>query len=606
MDRAAVPPPTVPIFHPGQGLNSIRWRFAVAGGVLTAAAVAAFALAMDVPLARPGRAWGVAGLAVVAVGTAFLWMASRLTGLVAALKRSTDAIADGAFDAPVDVDCACEIGGLANSFRKMRTRLNANVLRINTLAYTDAITGLPNRAVIDHLLGFAMSPERRGDFRAAIVFIDLDGFKRVNDTLGHSGGDQLLHQAARRLLTLGLGRDLGSIDTCLDAFGMPCERLPTDIVFARFAGDEFVAILPDTTRRTELAAIGERIVQSLAEPFRIHGHDVRVSASVGIAITPEDTVDPAEVLAFADLAMYGSKQAGKARYRFFDQQARQSMLDAARVEAELRVALAQGQLCVHYQPKFHLADGRLMGVEALVRWQHPTRGLLPPAAFIDLAERCGLMGQLGQQVLALAVAQCRRWVDAGVSLNVAVNVSPSQFIDPQFCPEVLGAIERAGIPPGLLSIEITESMAMGDFEATAARLARLREAGVMVALDDFGIGFSNLSQLSRLPLDILKVDRSLVQDLGRDGKADAIVRAIIGMAHALSCDVIAEGIETEAQRRHLAGLGCDCGQGFLLGRPVPAQAVVTGAASGAMPRRRTDRAHAPAARGSRDQACQTP
>ncbi len=568
----------MPIFQPGQGLNSIRWRFAVAGAVLTACALAAFVAALELPLAGVGRAWLAGGLSVVGVGGAFLWMAGRLTRLVEALKRSTEAIADGAFDTPVEVDCACEIGGLASSFRKMRSRLNANVLRINTLAYTDAITGLPNRAVIDHLLGYAMAPARRGGFRAAIVFIDLDGFKRVNDTLGHSGGDQLLKLAASRLLTQGLGHDLSTIDTCLDAFGMPCERLPSGIVFARFAGDEFVAILPGVTDRGALAAMGGRIVQSLADPFRIHGQEVTVSASVGIALTPEDTTDPAEVLAFADLAMYDSKQAGKGCFRFFDQQARQSMLDAARVEAELRVALTQGQLRVHYQPKFHLAEGRLMGVEALVRWQHPTRGLLPPGAFIDVAERSGLMGQLGRQVLAMAVVQCRRWLDAGLGLNVAVNVSPLQFTDPQFCPEVLGAIEQAGIPPGLISIEITESMAMADFEATAARLARLREAGVMVALDDFGIGFSNLSQLSRLPLDILKVDRSLVQGLCVDGKADAIVRAIIGMAHALSCRVIAEGIETDAQREHLHQLGCDCGQGFLLGRPMPAEEIALRAA----------------------------
>ena len=569
----------MPIFQPGQGLHSIRWRFAVAGAVLTAVALSVFAMATG--LADPARAWWVGGLAVAGVGAAFLWMAGRLTRLVEALQRSTDAIADGAFDAPVEVDCACEIGGLANSFRKMRTRLNANVLRINTLAYTDAITGLPNRAVVDHLLGYAMAAERRGAFRGAVVFIDLDGFKRVNDTLGHSGGDQLLQQAAGRLLTQGLWRDLGSIDTGLDAFGMPCERLPTDIVFARFAGDEFVAILPGVTERGSLAAVGARLVTSLSEPFRIHGQDVTVSASVGIAVTPRDTRDPAELLAFADLAMYESKQAGKACYRFFDQQARQSLLDAARVEAELRVALTQAQLRVHFQPKFHLADGALMGVEALVRWQHPSRGLLPPGAFIDVAERSGLMGQLGRQVLAMAVVQCRRWLDQGLSLNVAVNVSPLQFSDPGFCAEVLGAIEQAGIPPGLLSIEITESMAMADFDATAARLARLREAGVRVALDDFGIGFSNLSQLSRLPLDILKIDRSLVQNLCVDVKADAIVRAIIGMAHALSCKVIAEGIETEAQREHLARLGCDCGQGFLLGRPLPADEIALRAAEAA-------------------------
>ncbi|MBQ0957912.1 EAL domain-containing protein [Ideonella sp. 4Y11] len=560
------------LLDPGQGLNSIRWRFALAGGLLGALASLGAVLALG-PTADTARIWAVVCVAALAVGAAIYWMASRLTSLVDALQRSTEAIADGDFAAPVEVDCACEIGGLANSFRRMRTRLNDNVLRINLLAYTDPITRLPNRSVVDRLLNFALDPARREAFRAAIIFIDLDGFKRVNDTLGHAGGDALLAQAAERLLQQGLGRDLHTIDTCLDAFGTPCDRLPNDVVFARFAGDEFVAILPGTTDRAALAQIGERIVRSLATPFSIQGQDVMVGASLGIAITPDDSVDPKEILAFADLAMYGSKQAGKSRYQFFDQQARQALLEATRIEAELRTALEQGQLCLHFQPKFQLHDGQLSGVEALVRWQHPTRGLLLPGAFIDIAERCGLMGELGRQVLSMAVAQCAQWQAQGRLLNVAVNVSPSQFSDPHFCTEVLEAIAQAGIPAELLSIEITESMAMTDFAATAARLARLRAAGVMIALDDFGIGFSNLSQLSRLPLDILKVDRSLVSALGTDHRADAIVRAIIGMAHALSCRVIAEGIETEAQRDHVRALGCDCGQGFLLGRPVPADAL---------------------------------
>lgn len=562
------------LLDPGQGLHSIRWRFALVGGALGAAAAAGAVAALGVQALQPGPVWAAIAVAAFGVGAAIYGMASRLTGLVEALRRSTDAIAAGDYAAPVEVDCACEIGGLAHSFRRMRTRLNDNVMRINRLAYTDAITGLPNRSVIDHLLGHALDPARQHGFRAALVFIDLDGFKRVNDTLGHAGGDALLAQASERLLVQGLQRSLQTIDSGLDAFGMPCERLPRDIVFARFAGDEFVAVLPGITDRAELAAIGERIVRSLAAPFRIQGQEVTISASLGIAITPDDTVDPKEILAFADLAMYGSKQAGRARHQFFDQQARQALLDAARIEAELRHALARGQLRLHFQPKQLLASGQLSGVEALVRWAHPERGLLPPGGFVDIAERCGLMGELGRQVLRMALAQARQWHEQGRGLNVAVNVSPSQFGDPHFCDDVLGALEAAGVPAGLLSIEITESMAMTDFAATAARLARLREAGVLIALDDFGIGFSNLSQLSRLPLDILKVDRSLVRELGTDPRADAIVRAIIGMAHALDCRVIAEGIETPAQRDHLQALGCDCGQGFLLGRPVPAEAVL--------------------------------
>lgn len=560
-------------FSPGQGLNSIRWRFATAGGVLTWLGL----IARDGWLGRlgdaPASAWASLGLIVVLISAAIYWMASRLTALIDALRRSTEAVASGDFDAPVDVDCACEIGGLASSFRKMTSRLNANVLRINLLAHTDPITGLPNRSLIDHLLGYALAPQRRGEFSAAILFIDLDGFKRINDTLGHDAGDELLRLTALRLLQRGLCHELDRIDTCLDAFGNPCERLPENVVFARFAGDEFVAILPRQTDRAELAAIGERIVGALAEPFRIKNQDVRVGASVGIAITPDDTCDASELLAFADQAMYRSKQAGKARYSFFDMQVRERMLDAARTEAELRLALERRELRLHFQPKVGLTDHQLHGTEALVRWEHPRRGLLPPSEFVDLAERCGLMASLGRQVLEMAVAQCRVWLDQGQPLVVAINVSPSQFVEPGFVDHVLTTLQRAGVPAQWLSIEITESMAMQDFEATIERLGQLRAAGVRIALDDFGIGFSNLSQLSRLPLDMLKIDRSLVTGIGHARKSEAIVRAIIGMSHALGCFAIAEGIESEAELNFLRGLHCDCGQGYWFARPMPAEAL---------------------------------
>lgn len=565
----------MPLFSPGQGLNSIRWRFALAGAVMAGLGLLVFRL-ISGPAA--GEAWlgAIGALAVMAAsGAAMYGMAGRVTALIDALRRSTDAVAAGDFNAPVDVDCACEIGGLAASFRKMTSRLNANVLRINTLAHTDPVTALPNRSLVDRLLHYALAPERAGVFRAAILFIDLDGFKRVNDTLGHDGGDELLRQTARRLLTRGLNRDLETIDTCMDHFGNPCERLPQDVVFARFAGDEFVAILPGVTDRGALAAVGERVLAALAEPFRIKGQEVAVGASVGIAVTPDDTRDPTELLAFADLAMYRSKQAGKARYRFFDKQVRDSMMAAVRTEAELRLALERRELLLHFQPKLALADGALLGVEALVRWQHPQRGLLPPTDFIDLAERSGLMAGLGRQVVAMAVAQVRAWLDSGLELNVAVNVSPSQFNDPAFVDDVLAALRQSCVPAHLLSVEITESMAMTDPGGTIARLGRLRAAGVKVALDDFGIGFSNLAQLTRLPLDALKIDRSLVQGIGHDAKREAIVRAIVGMTHAMGCQSIAEGIETEGELGFLRELRCDCGQGFLLASPLPGTALLS-------------------------------
>lgn len=554
----------------GRGLNSIRWRFAVASAVLTIAGITLreFALGHGVN-PTPSNLWTL-GLVVLAIASATFLMASRLTGSIAALQRSTEAIAEGDFDAPVDVDCACEVGGLASSFRKMTSRLNANILRINTLAYTDPITTLPNRSVIDHLLNYALAPERQGQFRAAIVFIDLDGFKRINDTLGHDGGDTLLRLASLRILERGLKRTPQTIDTCMDPSGNPCDRLPEDTVFARFAGDEFVAILPGTTDHDTLAAIGDAIVESLREPFRIKNQDVTVGASVGIAIAPDDTSSAAELLTFADLAMYSSKQAGKARCMFFDKKIREVMIERVRVEADLRLALQRGELVLHFQPKVDTHTLALSSAEALVRWQHPQRGLLMPGAFIDIAEQVGLMTELGNRVLALAVAQCRAWLDAGIRRPVAVNVSPSQFIDPGFVPHVLESLRRACVPAELLSIEITESIAMTDFEMNAQRLAVLRGAGVRVAIDDFGIGFSNLSQLARLSLDELKIDRSLINEIGHSPKSEAIIRAIVSMAHALGYRTIAEGIETLEQLAFLRELDCNALQGYLFGKPMPA------------------------------------
>jgi len=550
----------------GKGLNSIRWRFALASLVLVILGVRL----REFLGGQATQEWGSLLLLALGVSACTFWMASQLTASIHALQRSTEAMANGDYDSPVDVDCNCEVGGLANSFRKMATRLNANLLRINTLAYTDPITALPNRSVIDHLLRFALAPERGHGFRAAIVFIDLDGFKRVNDTLGHEGGDELLRLASRRILERGLGRTLQTIDTCTDGFGNPCDRLPEDTVFARFAGDEFVAVLPGQTDRAELQRLGESIIASLTEPFRVQGQLVSVSASIGIAVAPDDAVTATELLSFADLAMYTSKQAGKARCRFFDKQARDELLARTETEADLRLALQRGELLLHYQPKLAGNNLALCGVEALVRWQHPQRGLLMPAAFIDLAEQVGLMAALGRHVLQLAVTQCRAWLDAGIHRPVAVNVSPSQFNDPGFVDDLLALLRQAQLPPALLSIEITESMAMADGCATVQRLESLRAEGVQVAIDDFGTGFSNLSHLSQLPLDVLKIDRSLIEGIGVNAKSEAIVRAILGMARALGHRVVAEGIETWPQLRFLQQLGCDALQGYLLGRPMPA------------------------------------
>ena len=559
----------------GRGLNSIRWRFALACALLTAVAIGLREVVLGHGLHMDVDDLLSIAMVVTLSGSATFWMASQLTRSIKSLQRSTDAIAAGDFDSPVNVDCTCEVGGLAESFQRMTSRLNANILRINTLAYTDPITGLPNRAAIDHLLHYALAPQRLGQFRAAIVFVDLDGFKRINDTLGHDGGDVLLRLAGQRILEQGLGRTLQTLDTCTDPFGNPCDRLPEDIVFARFAGDEFVAVLPGQTDRAALARVGDAIIASLQQPFRVKNQDVTVGASIGIAIAPEDTTSASELLTFADQAMYSSKQAGRSRHCFFDRDIRQVILNRARTEAELRLAMPRGELLLYFQPKLDAQTLALAGVEALVRWQHPQRGLLPPGEFIEVAEQSGQMAQLGRQVLKLAVAQSRAWLDQGLRRAIAVNVSPSQFADAEFVPALLALLEQARVPAELISVEITESIAMTDFATTAHRLKQLRDAGVRVAVDDFGIGFSNLSQLSRLPMDELKIDRSLVMQIGQGDKSEAIIRAIVSMSHALGYKTVAEGIETPEQQRFLQQLGCDILQGYLFARPMSAAQLQT-------------------------------
>lgn len=519
-------------------LSRARWRFEITGAALTVAAGAV----REVALGRP--VWSLVSLATLLAVAAVSTFATFVIGR--------------------------QMAALLETIRLGKMQKDADVVRMNALAYTDAVTGLPNRSAILRVLDYSLAPARRGRFDAAVLFVDVDNFKQVNDTLGHPTGDALLRLVGARILELGLRCSPEALDRCTDGLGNPCERFPEGVVFGRFGGDEFVAILPGVTSREALVPIGEAVVASLAAPFVVDGQEITVAASVGIATTEDHVASASELLAFADLAMYASKQQGKSRYSFFEQSTRVALFERAALERDLRAGLGRGELLLHYQPKVDAATRALRGVEALVRWKHPERGLLYPGAFIEAAEQAGLMPRLGAEVLDLAVAQCRAWLDQGEECPVAVNVSPDQFADPRFTTRLLDTLRLAGVPARLVSIEITESMAMKNFEATAQRLEVLREAGVRVAIDDFGVGFSNLSQLSRLPVDELKVDRSLVVGIGKSEKSEAIIRAIVGMTHALGYEAIAEGIETPEQHAFLEALGCDLVQGYLHGRPMDA------------------------------------
>jgi diguanylate cyclase (GGDEF)-like protein/PAS domain S-box-containing protein len=416
-------------------------------------------------------------------------------------------------------------------------------------ALHDQLTGLPNRMLfMDRLEQAIERSTRRGKF-AAVLFLDLDRFKLVNDNLGHDRGDQLLVQVAERLRTC-----LRRVDT-----------------IARIGGDEFTVLLEDVGATADAALVAERITEAFRGSFRIENQEIFVGASIGIALGGRDQGTTAQgLLRNADIAMYRAKANGRACFEVFKSSMRETVKGRLKMETELRRALDRGELRLHYQPQVDLRTARIVGLEALVRWEHPERGLVPPAAFIPIAEETGLILPIGRWVLETACRQASIWradTEIGLDLIMAVNLSPRQFRHPRLVQEVGQVLAESGLDASGLEVEITEGTAMGDADATVKTLEHLKGIGIRLAIDDFGTGYSSLSYLKRFPIDVLKVDRSFVAGLpGNRGDA-AIVRAVIGLARALGLKAVAEGIETNDQLAELRGLGCDQGQGYLFGRP---------------------------------------
>jgi diguanylate cyclase (GGDEF)-like protein len=412
-------------------------------------------------------------------------------------------------------------------------------------ARTDDLTGLPNRRhVFEAMAG--VEANLAGGGTTAVLVVDLDRFKEINDSLGHAVGDGLLREVGRRLSAQLRGDDL----------------------LARLGGDEFV-VLADDLDDTGALALAGRLCTALQEPIALGGMALRVDASVGIAVGPQHSRSAEELLQMADLAMYCAKgtRSGSAVY---DEERHGSGRHRLEAVEQLRRAISGGELVLHHQPKLSLATGRVDGVEALVRWQHPTRGLLYPDAFIDLAESAGLMSQLTATVVDLALAQRRAWADAGRELTVAVNVSPSDLVSDCFPDEVARLLDRHGVPADALVLEVTESLLVEDRERAVRVLGRLREAGVGVSIDDYGTGYSSLAYLAVLPVTELKLDRAFVSALTGSPRAAAIVTSTLQLAHALGLTLVAEGAEDQATVDALAALGCDVVQGYHLSRPLPA------------------------------------
>jgi diguanylate cyclase (GGDEF)-like protein/PAS domain S-box-containing protein len=431
------------------------------------------------------------------------------------------------------------------------------------LAYHDKLTGLPNRQMFEELLTLAIARAKRNDLAVAVLFVDLDDFKLVNDNLGHAAGDQLLQQVAERLRAAV--RD-------------------TDIV-ARQGGDEFLILLSDIERVRETPLHSERenpqlvaeaaagrICDSLGAPMSVAGAETYVSGSIGISLYPSVASDVHTLLKHADAAMYQSKRALPGGFMVFSPTAHASH-DRLALATGLRRAVELRQWELHYQPLMDLRDARMMGVEALVRWRDPQGGLVPPGDFIPLAEEMGLIAAIGDWVLESLCAQGRSWRDAGIRLELNFNLSPRQLWQSDLVERVIEHLQEAGVDPGDVVIEITESAAMTDPERTQRILTDLHDRGLRLAIDDFGTGHSSLARLKHLPIETLKIDRSFVRDLPHDGDAAAMVRAMIQLADGLGIRALGEGIETEDQWRFLRDAGCALGQGFLFSRPVPADEI---------------------------------
>lgn len=500
-----------------------------------------------------------AALAVIAVAAAAL-VQRLLVQPIQVLGDAARQIEAGNFSSPVPVSKRQdELGDLIRTFGRMRESVARHDRDIRRVAYSDALTGLSNRLAFRESLDQRLRALQGAGRQLALVFADLDDFKRVNDTLGHEAGDEVLLQVATR------------IDRAVSAIR------GADAMVARFGGDEFVVLLqagdnePESDVRTMVTRLAENLVRDLGEPMLLNGRQVFLGSSVGVALFPDDAATASLLMKNGDIAMYQAKVAGKNCYRFYSRTMDQAVERRVRLEHDLRGAWSRGELSLAYQPIFRTRDRVLVGAEALLRWNHPEDGAIAPSVFIEVAEQSGLIEAIGPEVLRSACAEAAGWPTprgAGEPPFVSVNVSPRQLRSGDLVKHVTGALVESGMAPERLHVELTETAVISDEANATALLARLREIGVRVWLDDFGTGYSSLSHLRRVQVDGLKIDRSFITDLLRDPDDLALTSAIIAMAHSMGITVVAEGVERQGQFDLLRERDCDLVQGYWLGYPM--------------------------------------
>jgi diguanylate cyclase (GGDEF)-like protein len=436
--------------------------------------------------------------------------------------------------------------GTALSLRILQQRKREND-RVRHIAFHDDLTSLPNRLMLTQRLDQALSRHRRAATKLAILYMNLDRFKVINDSLGHEVGDVLLRQVADRLRA----------------------QMREGDTLSRVGGDEFVVLIENCENSIDISACAQRLVETLGLPYLLGNKDCHVTLSIGISMFPGDGCDSKTLLKAADMAMYRAKETGRSNYQYYLPSMNKHTLERLELEFDLRRALERGEFFLHYQPKVEIESGLIIGVEALLRWKHPRRGLVPPLDFIPLAEETGLIVPIGEWVLATACARTQAWQGHALpKLTVAVNLSARQFADSRLLAKLTRIIHTSGLDPTLLELEITESVVMSDGESAVGLLDKLKSIGVQIAIDDFGTGYSSLAYLKRFPIDTLKVDRSFIRDIPGNSGDMKITRAIIAMAHGLRLKVVAEGVETADQLQFLQSQSCDAAQGYFLYPPL--------------------------------------
>ena len=510
-----------------------------------------------------GRTVTVITLFAILLATAFLFGILRklLIKPIQKLSIAAREIGRGHVLIPIDIDSSDEIGALATTFREMGENLHHYHEQVRYVAYHDSLTGLPNRLMFMDYLNRATTEARRDLQGLAVLFLDIDNFKRINDTLGHQSGDKLLEVFADRLSQHLRGTDIVSHPPQEEA----------NKVLARLAGDEFIILLPRTRGAVDAQKVASRILKSLAEPFIIRSQELHVSTSIGIAMYPDDGLTAGELLKHADIAMYHAKKLGRNNFQYYSKKLNEESAAKLKIENKLRHALENNALELHYQPQVNLVTGQISGVEALLRWEDPELGKVSPAVFVPIAEEYGLIVEISEWVINEACRQAQRWQTTfNMPVTMSINISAVHFNGHNLESMIASALKSSGLNPGYLELELTETSILQDLNQATETLEIFKRMGLQLALDDFGTGYSSLSYLMKLPFDKLKIDQSFIFNLKKETKGTAIVAAIISMSHSLGMKVIAEGVEQKEHMQMLLQMHCDQVQGFYISRPMAA------------------------------------